>query len=106
MPKMYNKNVQIKRELKMSHISFTHARANLAKLIQQSQQGQTAFIAQHGHTSAVLLSYAEYQKLHGTPQNLMQAWENWHQQYTQNVNNEVAEFQPERDTLSGREFSW
>ena len=90
----------------MSNISFTHARANLAKLIQQSQQGQKAFIAQHGHTSAVLLSYAEYQKLHGAPQSFMQAWENWHQQSIQTFNEEMTEFQPERDTGEGREFSW
>ncbi|MDR7015926.1 type II toxin-antitoxin system Phd/YefM family antitoxin [Acinetobacter sp. 3657] len=90
----------------MSHISFTQARANLAKLIQQSQQGEKAFIAQHGHTSAVLLSYSDYQKLHGTPQDLMQAWEAWHQQYRQGLNNEITEFQPERENSFGREFSW
>lgn len=90
----------------MSHISFTHARANLAKLIQQSQQGQKTFIAQHGHTSAVLISYSEYQKLQGEPENFMQAWKNWHQHALQTLNTEPAEFHPERDSSQGREFSW
>ncbi|APR69264.1 type II toxin-antitoxin system Phd/YefM family antitoxin [Acinetobacter haemolyticus] len=90
----------------MSHISFTHARANLAKLIQQSQQGQRTFIAQHGRTSAVLLSYSEYQKLQSEPENFMQAWENWHQQALQELNAEKTEFNPERDSSQGREFSW
>ncbi|EKU53439.1 prevent-host-death family protein [Acinetobacter sp. WC-323] len=90
----------------MSNISFTHARANLAKLIQQSQQGQKTFIAQHGHTSAVLISYSEYQKLQGEPENFMQAWENWHQQALQTLNTEPTDFHPERDSSQGREFSW
>ena len=57
----------------MNNIPFSQARANLAQLIQQSKQGQPIFISQRGQTSAVLLSFNDYQKLGNQPQSLMQA---------------------------------
>ena len=57
----------------MNNIPFSQARANLAQLIQQSKQGQPIFISQRGQTSAVLLSFHDYQKLGHQPQSLMQA---------------------------------
>ncbi|GAA5009063.1 hypothetical protein GCM10023206_16080 [Acinetobacter puyangensis] len=90
----------------MSHIPFTQARANLAELIQQSQHGNKTFISQRGHTSAVLLSLSDYNKLNGTPQNFMQAWATWHQNNLQVLQEDITDFQPGRDDTQGREFSW
>lgn len=90
----------------MNNIPFSQVRANLAQLIQQSKQGQPIFISQRGQTSAVLLSFNDYQKLGNQPQSLMQAWSAWHQQHIQDLQNETDDFQPERSQELGRDFSW
>ena len=90
----------------MNNIPFSQVRANLAQLIQQSKQGQPIFISQRGQTSAVFLSFNDYQKLGHQPQSLMQAWSAWHQQHIHDLQNETDDFQPERSQEQGRNFSW
>lgn len=90
----------------MNDIPFTQARANLAELIQQSKHGQPVFISQRGQTSAVLLSMREYERLGNQPHDVVQAWQQWHQQHLAILQSEKENFVPDRVTDQGRDFSW
>lgn len=101
---MYNLNVHIQEHI-MTSIPFTQARANLSDLIDQSNHGETVFISQRGQTTAVLLSVPEYQKLNGEKLNLMQKFDAWREEFSNELE-DSNDFSPERDQSAGRDFEW
>jgi prevent-host-death family protein len=54
----------------MPTLSITQAQANLAALIDRAEAGEAIRITRHGKPVAVLLSTAEYNKLHRRHENL------------------------------------
>ena len=90
----------------MTSIPFTQARAHLADLIDQSNQGKKVFISQRGQTTAVLMSVPEYQKLTGQPLDIAESLNAWREKFKDELNDSDEDFIVERDQSEGRDFSW
>jgi prevent-host-death family protein len=103
---MYNINVHLKKEILMTSIPFTQARAHLADLIDQSKQGEKVFISQRGQTTAVLMSVPEYQKLTGNPSDIAESLNAWRENFKDDLSDSNKDFTVERDQSEGRDFSW
>lgn len=63
-------------------------------------------ISKHGQTTAVLMSFPEYQKLNGDHLTVADKLKNWREQFNQQLAEAKDDFNIERAQDQGRDFSW
>ena len=63
-------------------------------------------ISKHRQTTAVLMSFPEYQKLNGDHLTVVDKLKNWREQVNQELAEAKDDFNIERAQDQGRDFSW
>lgn len=63
-------------------------------------------ISKHRQTTAVLMSFPEYQKLNGDHLTVVDKLKNWREQVNQELAEAKDDFNIERTQDQGRDFSW
>lgn len=63
-------------------------------------------ISKHGQTTAVLMSFTEYQKLNGDHLTVADKLKIWREQFSHEFGKATEDFNVERTQDQGRDFSW